>query len=91
MIQKPKKKNWYIYMIKCADQTLYTGITTDVSKRIQAHNGEVKGGARYTRFKRPVTLVYQEESTDRSSASIREYQIKKLSREEKMKLITTPI
>ncbi len=78
-------------MIKCADQTLYTGITTDVSKRIQAHNGEVKGGARYTRFKRPVTLVYQEESTDRSSASIREYQIKKLSREEKMKLITTPI
>ncbi len=77
-------------MIKCADETLYTGITTDIAKRIQAHNGEIKGGAKYTRFKRPVILVYQEVSKDRSSASIREYELKKLSREEKMRLITTP-
>jgi len=90
MIKKPKRKNWYVYMIKCADETLYTGITTDIAKRVQAHNGEIKGGAKYTRFKRPVILVYQEESGDRSSASIREYALKKLSREEKLKLITTP-
>ena len=88
MTTSAKKSGWYIYMIKCADTTFYTGITVDVTKRIKQHNGELKGGAKYTRFKRPVTLVYQEEAKDRSAASIREYELKKLSREEKTRLIT---
>jgi putative endonuclease len=74
-------------MVKCADNTLYTGIATELERRIEEHNGSDKG-AKYTRVRRPVRLVYSEEYPDRSSASKREYEIKKkMSRAEKLKLI----
>tara|TARA_B110000971_G_scaffold15343_1_gene14187 strand:- start:265 stop:522 length:258 start_codon:yes stop_codon:yes gene_type:complete len=79
-------KTWWVYVIKCADETLYTGITTNLERRIFEHN-ESKKGAKYTRNKRPVNLKYSERHPDRSTASKREYYIKKLSRLEKLKLI----
>jgi len=79
-------KNWFVYVLKCSDDTLYTGITTDISKRLKEHN-ESKKGAKYTRSRRPVSVVYTEEKPDRSSASKREYEIKKLKRIKKLKLI----
>jgi len=71
------------------DNTLYTGIATQLERRIEEHNGSDKG-AKYTRARRPVKLVYSEKYTDRSSASKREYEIKKkMTRKEKLKLITS--
>jgi len=78
--------SYFIYMLKCSDNTLYTGITTDIERRIEEHNSSPKG-AKYTKLRRPVELVYSEESEDRSSASKREYAIKKLSRVKKLELI----
>ncbi|MDH5533304.1 MAG: GIY-YIG nuclease family protein [Candidatus Pacebacteria bacterium] len=80
-----EKKNWFIYIIKCNDNTLYTGITNDLDKRIDKHNTGT--GAKYTRNRTPVKLVYSEPSSDRSSASKREAQIKGLSRLKKLELI----
>ena len=78
---------YYVYMVKCADKTLYTGIATELKRRIEEHNSSDKG-SKYTRVRRPVNLVYHEEYPDRSSASKREYEIKKkMSRAEKLKLI----
>lgn len=88
MTTENEKRAWYVYMIICADATYYIGITVNIEERIKAHNGELKGGAKYTRFKRPVRLVYQEKYDNRSQASTREYELKKLTREEKHKLIT---
>jgi len=80
---------YFVYILKCADDTLYTGITTELERRIEEHNGSDKG-AKYTRVRRPVSLVYSEEHLDRSSASKREYEIKKkMSRTEKLALIKT--
>lgn len=79
--------SYFIYILKCSDDTLYTGITTDVKRRVDEHNGSVKG-AKYTKLRRPVALVYSEESENRSSASKREYAIKKLTRKEKLELIS---
>ena len=73
---------WCVYILECADGTLYTGITNNLEKRIAAHNDG--SGAKYTAARRPVTLAYQEECADRSTASRREYEIKSLSREEKL-------
>ena len=74
-------------MVQCVDDTLYTGIATELERRIEEHNSSEKG-AKYTRIRRPVTLVYSEKYPDRSSASKREYEIKKkMSRKEKLKLI----
>ena len=81
---------YYLYILRCSDDTLYTGITTDIKRRIAEHNGGQKG-ARYTRARQPVSLVYSEEYDDRSSASKREYYIKhKMSRKDKSKLINRP-
>lgn len=77
---------YYVYMLKCADETFYTGITTDVERRVAEHNAS-KLGAKYTSFRRPVESVYAKEFTNRSSASKEEARIKKLSRQEKIKLI----
>ncbi|MGM0502183.1 MAG: GIY-YIG nuclease family protein [Bacillota bacterium] len=75
----------YIYIVNCADDTLYTGYTTDIERRIKEHNqGQ---GAKYTRGRAPVELAYQEEFTTRSLAQKREYQIKQLSRQQKLELI----
>ncbi len=74
-------------MVKCADDTLYTGIATELDRRIEEHNASDKG-AKYTRVRRPVELVYSETYPDRSSASKREYEIKKrMTRAEKLALI----
>jgi len=78
---------WSIYIVQCADTSLYTGITTDIERRIAQHNAAK--GARYTRAKMPVTLVYQEEAKDRSEASKREYAIKQLSRTQKLALVAS--
>mgnify|MGYP001546619173 FL=1 len=78
---------YFVYIVKCADDTFYTGIATELERRIEEHHGSDKG-AKYTRVRRPVSLVYSEEYPDRSSASKREYEIKKkMSRAEKLKLI----
>ncbi len=79
---------WHTYILTCADGTLYTGITTDLERRINEHNGVgKKDGAKYTRMRRPVHLVYSEQFHNRSEASKREYALKKISREEKEKLV----
>jgi len=73
--------------VKCADETLYTGIAIDLTRRLEEHNGSDKG-AKYTRARRPVELVYSEKFKDRSLASKREYEIKKkMSRKRKLELI----
>ncbi|MGL1921202.1 MAG: GIY-YIG nuclease family protein [Hyphomicrobiales bacterium] len=77
--------NWKVYIIQCADNTLYTGISNNVDKRMEVHNAGK--GAKYTRVRLPVKLVYQENAEDRSTASKREAKIKKLSRAQKLKLI----
>ena len=79
-------KKWFVYIALCSDKTLYTGVTTDVERRIIEHNSSCKG-AKYTRTRRPVILVYSEEAKNRSEASKREYQIKKLKKKEKEVLI----
>jgi len=77
---------WFIYMVRCADNTLYTGITTNLQRRVDEHNnGDV--GAKYTRSRRPVKMVYYEQAENRSQASRREYQIKKMSLQSKLKMI----
>jgi len=82
-----KDNIYYVYIVKCADDTLYTGISTELNRRIEEHNISEKG-AKYTRVRRPVELVYSEEYPDRSSASKREYEIKKkMTRAEKLALI----
>ena len=83
-----EEKEWWVYIVACSDGSLYTGITTDRERRIAEHNNSKKG-AKYTRNRRPVDLVYSEMHPDRSTASKREYEIKKLSRAEKLKLIGT--
>ena len=81
-----KQNDWWVYMLHCADGSLYTGITTDLSRRLAEHNGERAGGARYTRCRRPVTLVWQESARDRSSALRREAELKRLPRRRKQVL-----
>lgn len=83
------KSHWYTYILRCADSSLYTGVTTDLNRRLQEHNQDNKKGARYTKVRRPVTLVYQEICNDRSSACKREAAIKKLTRQQKLKLINS--
>lgn len=80
-------KMWYVYILQCADDTLYTGITTDPERRLQEHNSDNRSAARYTRVRRPVRLVYQEDCADRAEASRREYEIKQLNRKAKQQLI----
>jgi len=77
---------WIVYMLRCADGTLYTGITTDVVRRVAEHNGEGGLGARYTRSRRPVTLVYVEPAENRATAARREAAIKQMDRAGKLAL-----
>ena len=76
----------YTYMVECADGTLYTGWTNCLEKRLKAHNGG-RNGAKYTKTKRPVSLVYYEGFITKEEAMQREYQIKQLTRERKLELI----
>ena len=79
--------HWFVYIVQCADNSLYTGITTDIERRLNEHNHHDKLGARYTRHRRPVRLVYQEQLSSHSQALCREHAIKKLKRKEKEQLI----
>ncbi len=79
--------SWSLYIILCSDASLYTGITTDVPRRLQQH--AVGAGAKYFRGRTPLQVVYREEGHTRSSAARREMQVKQLSREQKLALIAT--
>ncbi len=78
--------SYFTYILRCADDTLYTGITTDLERRMVEHNMDEKW-ARYTRMRRPVTLIYSEDHDTRSEASKREYAIKQMTKKEKEHLI----
>ena len=77
---------WYVYILECADKTLYTGITTELKRRIEEHNLSIKG-AKYTKARRPVKMVYFCVKDNKSEAAKEENRIKKLSKLEKIKLI----
>ena len=79
--------DWYVYMLRCADNTLYTGITTNVERRVGEHNNSDRLAARYTRARRPVVLVWKEPHANRSSASKREAALKRMSRSLKEQLL----
>lgn len=76
---------WYIYILRCADGSFYTGITTDLENRLKHHNSGK--GSKYTRTRRPVELAHSEKAENKSKALIREIQIKKLSAKNKARLI----
>lgn len=83
----PPEPTWYVYILRCADDTLYTGITTDLTRRVREHNTGTMLGARYTRARRPVEPVYVEAAETRSVAARREAQLKRMSRADKLALI----
>ena len=72
--------DWYVYILRCADESFYTGLSNDIERRVEEHNTDNRLAAKYTRARRPVQLVYQETYDSRSDASIREAEIKKLKR-----------
>ncbi len=78
---------WSVYIVRCADASLYTGIAKDLVRRIDEHNRSDQLGAKYTRGRRPVMLVYHESTPSRGEAARREYEIKRLKREAKEALI----
>ncbi len=80
--------NWYIYILRCADNSLYTGVSTDCVRRLHEHNHSPRG-AKYTKARRPVKLTYQEAAANRSEAQRREAQIKRLSAAQKEALIAS--
>ncbi len=79
---------WYVYILECADGTLYTGVTVDTARRLVEHNESLKG-ARYTRSRRPVLMKYIETHESRSAATKREAELKQLTRSQKLSLITS--
>lgn len=79
--------SWQVYLLRCADGSLYTGVTTDLCRRLAQHNGERAGGPRFTRGRRPVELLWQEAAPDRSAAQRREAAIKQLPRVAKLALL----
>ena len=82
-----RQGRFLVYIVECADGTLYTGFTNDLERRLRAHNEGGRAGAKYTRARRPVKLVYFEEFAERGLAQKREYEIKQLTRREKLELI----
>ena len=85
-----KSGDWFVYILRCADETLYTGITTDVKRRLIEHNSK-KSITKYTRVRQPVTMVYKEIAESRSKAGQREAQIKKLKKAEKEQLVKSTV
>ncbi len=81
-------KAWFVYIVECADGTLYTGVTTDIERRMDEHNSD-RLGAKYTSARRPVNLRYSERCDDRSFACKREAEIKKLKRNQKWAVINS--
>jgi len=89
MLQKTlkPKPTWFVYYLRCADNSLYAGVTIDLKRRLGEHNTCNKTGAKYTRIRRPVKLVYAEAQENRQLACKREYQLKKLSKSKKEALV----
>lgn len=87
MTEQDKTGTWWVYFLRCNDHSLYAGVTTDIHRRIDEHNNS-KLGAKYTRARRPVTLVYLEEAENKSLACKREYQIRHLSKSKKEQLVS---
>lgn len=79
---------WSVYILRCADNSLYTGISTDVQRRLAEHNAGNGLAAKYTRSRRPVALVHVEEASSRAEATKREYEIKRLTKSAKESLIS---
>ena len=79
-------KHWFLYVVGCCDGTLYTGVTTDLNRRVNEHNTS-KRGAKYTKTRRPVNLIWSNKYNNRSEAQSAEYSFKKLSRKEKLDII----
>ena len=77
---------YFVYILECSDNTFYTGITTNLDRRLKEHNSS-KLGAKYTKVRRPVKLIYSKEFNNRSEASIEESRIKKLTRAEKLNFL----
>jgi len=85
-MKRNRSKRWFLYVAECSDKSLYTGITTDIDRRINEHNHSKKG-AKYTASRRPVQIVFAKIFESQSSATKAESQFKKLRREEKLKII----
>jgi len=79
-------KHWYLYVLRCNDETLYAGVTTDVQRRLKEHNHSPRG-AKYTKPRRPVNVVYWKLFRDRGSAQRAEYEFKQLTKEQKEKIV----
>lgn len=77
---------YFVYILQCNDDTLYTGITSDLERRVKEHNSS-KLGAKYTKFRRPVELIYSKKYTNRSEAQVEEARIKKLTRQKKLQIL----
>jgi putative endonuclease len=88
--QKPEV-TWFVYIVQCRDGSLYTGITTDLERRVREHNSSDVRGARYVKTRRPARLVYWEMQPGRGAAMKREVEIKKYPRDRKLKLIKNPV
>lgn len=86
-MREPERLTWCVYIVRCADDTLYTGITRNAVRRVAEHNSSDVLAASYTRGRRPVTLVYQEPAPSRSAAGKREHRIKQMTRRQKEALI----
>jgi len=80
---------WFVYILRCADKSLYTGVATDLEARVHKHN--VGKGAKYTRGRRPVKLVYHESAANRSAALRREHAIKRMKTAEKRRLVRSGV
>jgi len=83
-----KSKEWYLYVVECSDGTFYTGVTTDIPRRVNEHNTSARG-AKYTRSRRPVRTVYWRKMEDKSSAQTEESKFKRLSRKQKQEIISS--
>ncbi|MFH1827112.1 MAG: GIY-YIG nuclease family protein [bacterium] len=79
--------SYYFYILRCLDNSLYSGITTDLKRRVREHNSSSSKGAKSLRAKKPVKLVYSEKHKDRNSALVREAKVKKFSKSKKEELI----
>tara|TARA_Y100000310_G_scaffold293738_1_gene323545 strand:- start:1042 stop:1332 length:291 start_codon:yes stop_codon:yes gene_type:complete len=79
---------WYFYVVKCSDSSFYAGVTTELTRRVKEHNSDDRRGAKYTRSRRPVELIYSEEYPSRSAAQKEEYRFKQLDRKTKERVIS---
>jgi putative endonuclease len=80
-------QHWFTYLLRCNDNSLYAGVTTDLNRRLAEHNNDNRLSAKYTRARRPVTLVYAESCINRQTACQREYQLRKLPKHKKEQLV----